>query len=230
MKVSFRCFLGVLLEQAEEHDGDLLGAQVLADQRHALGRAEDALDGADRALLVEVFLGFLAEGQAAVAAQGDDGGGPLLAFVVGNDLRLAVLEVGHDRVAGAEVDADVGHNPVRLLSVREFAVFSFSIRFTAFRLFRTCRFVQVKIGPFSVSSFRWVSFPSYIRRLWENLTPVERRWTSSFRQEKVRCFNRLTRASDKYARSKPCRRVTMPSVSLLKWQNIRLPNLAHIDA
>ena len=28
--------LGVLLQQAEEHDGDLLGAQVLADERHAL--------------------------------------------------------------------------------------------------------------------------------------------------------------------------------------------------
>ena len=101
--------LGVLLEQAEEHDGDLLGAQVLADERHALGRAEDALDGADGALLVEVLLGLLAEGQGAVAAQGDDGGRPLLALVVGHHLRLAVLEVGHDRVAGAEVDADVGH-------------------------------------------------------------------------------------------------------------------------
>ena len=101
--------LGVRLEQAEEHDGDLLGAQVLADQRHALGSAEDALDGANGALLVEVFLGFLAEGQAAVAAQGDDGGRPLLALVVGNDLRLTVMKVGHDRVAGAEIDADVLH-------------------------------------------------------------------------------------------------------------------------
>ena len=105
--------LGVLLEQAEEHDGDLLGAQVLADERHALGRAEDALDGADRALLVEVLLGLLAEGQGAVAAQGDDGGRPLLAFVVGHHFRLAVLEVGHDRVAGAEVDADVGHGNLK---------------------------------------------------------------------------------------------------------------------
>ena len=45
----------------------------------------------------------------AVAAHGDDGGRPLLALVVGHHLRLAVLEVGHDRVAGAEVDPDVGH-------------------------------------------------------------------------------------------------------------------------
>ena len=109
VKVSLEHLLGVLLEQAEEHDGDLLGAQVLADQRHALRRAEDALDGADRALLVEVFLGFLAEGEGAVAAQGDDRGRPFLALVVGHHLRLAVLEVRHDRVAGAEVDADVGH-------------------------------------------------------------------------------------------------------------------------
>ena len=101
--------LGVLLEHAEQHDGDLFGAQVLADERHALGGTEDALDGADRALLVEVFLGLRAEGQGAVAAQRDDRGRPFLALVVGHHLRLAVLEVGHDRVAGAEVDADVGH-------------------------------------------------------------------------------------------------------------------------
>ena len=109
VNVSPQRLLGVLLEQAEEHDGDLLGAQVLADERHALGRAEDALDGADGALLVEVLLGLLAEGEGAVAAEGDDRGRPLLAFVVGHHLRLAVLEVGDDRVAGAEVDADVGH-------------------------------------------------------------------------------------------------------------------------
>src|SRR5262249_47575657 len=91
-------------------DGDLLGAQVLADEGDALGGAEDALDGADGAVLVEVLLGLLAEGQGAVLAQGDDRGRPLLALVVGQDLRLAVLEVGHDRVAGAEIDADVGHS------------------------------------------------------------------------------------------------------------------------
>ena len=62
-----------------------------------------------RALLVEVFLGLLAEGQGAVAAHGDDGGRPFLALVIGHDLGLAELEVGHDRVAGAEVDADVWH-------------------------------------------------------------------------------------------------------------------------
>src|SRR5205807_9314068 len=88
---------------------DLLGAQVLADERDALGGAEDALDRADGALLVEVILRLLAERQAAVAAEGDDGGGPLLPFLVGDDLRLAVTEVRHDRVAGAEIDADEGH-------------------------------------------------------------------------------------------------------------------------
>ena len=50
----------------------------------------------------------------AVAAQRDDGRRPLLALVVGQHLRLAVFKAGHDRVAGAEVDADVGHlfNPL----------------------------------------------------------------------------------------------------------------------
>ena len=104
-----QALLGVLLEQAEEHDGDLLGAQVLADQRHALGGAEDALDGADGALLVEVLLGLLAQRQRAVAAERDDRRGPPLPLVVGHDVRLAELEIGDDRVAGAEVDADVWH-------------------------------------------------------------------------------------------------------------------------
>src|SRR5262249_18563121 len=90
-------------------DGDLLGAQVLAHQGDALGGAEDALDGADGALLVEVLLGLLAERQAAVAAHGDDRGRPLLSLVVGHDLGLAELEVGDDRVAGPEVDPDVRH-------------------------------------------------------------------------------------------------------------------------
>ena len=40
-------------------------------QRHALRSAEDALDRADGALLVEVLLGLLAERQGAVAAHGD---------------------------------------------------------------------------------------------------------------------------------------------------------------
>ena len=65
------------------------------------------------ALIVKVLLGLLAEGQGAVAAQRDDRGRPLLALVVGYHLRLAVLEVGHDRIAGAEVDADVGHNNLK---------------------------------------------------------------------------------------------------------------------
>src|SRR3954452_12946302 len=60
--------LGVALELAEQHDGDLLGAQRLADERHALAGAQDALDRADRALLVEVLLGLLTERQTAVAA------------------------------------------------------------------------------------------------------------------------------------------------------------------
>src|SRR5262249_26262343 len=79
------------------------------DKRHALRAAEDALDRADRALLVEVFLGFLAEGQGAVAAEGDDRGGPLLPLVIGDDLRFAVLKVRHDRIAASEVDTDVRH-------------------------------------------------------------------------------------------------------------------------
>src|SRR5262249_51989972 len=58
---------GVLFEEAEEHDGDLLGAQILADERDAFRRAEDALDGADGALLVEVLAGLLAEGESTVA-------------------------------------------------------------------------------------------------------------------------------------------------------------------
>jgi len=102
--------LGVLLEQTEEHDGDLFGAQVLAHKRHTLGGPQDALDGADRPLLIEVFLGLLAESQGAVAAQGDDGRGPFLTFVVRHHLRLTILEVGHHRVAGAEVDPNVGHD------------------------------------------------------------------------------------------------------------------------
>jgi hypothetical protein len=32
--------------------------------------------------------------------------------VIGDDVRLAVLKVGHNRIAGAEVDADVGHGQV----------------------------------------------------------------------------------------------------------------------
>ncbi len=105
--------LGVLLEQRKEHDGDLLGTQVLAHQRHPLGGAENALDRTDGALLVEVLLGLLTEGQAAVPAQGDDRGRVFLALVIGNDLGLAKLEVRHHRVTGAEVDTDVrGHGKI----------------------------------------------------------------------------------------------------------------------
>ena len=100
---------GVLLEQAEEHHGDLLGPEVLADKRHALRCAKDSLDGANGALFVERLLGLLPEGEAAVAAERHHRGGPLVPLLVGDDLRLAVAEVRHDRVAGAEVDADVGH-------------------------------------------------------------------------------------------------------------------------
>ena len=107
--VSPSCCSALLLEQAEEHNGDLLGAEILADQRHALRRAEDALDGANGALLIEIFLGLLAEGETAVAPQRDDRGRPFVPFFIGDDLRLAELEVGHDGIAGAEIDADVGH-------------------------------------------------------------------------------------------------------------------------
>src|SRR5205814_2017943 len=63
--------------------------------------------------LVEIFLRFLTERQAAVAAHGDDGGGPLLPLSIGDHVRLTVLKVGDHRVAGAEVDADVGHLSIR---------------------------------------------------------------------------------------------------------------------
>ena len=91
--------------------------QVLPNQRHALGGAEDALDGTNGSLLVEILLGLLAEGEGAVAVQGDDGGRPPLAFVIGHDVRLAELEVGDDRVAGAKVNADVGHGAYLMAGV-----------------------------------------------------------------------------------------------------------------
>src|SRR3989442_701149 len=48
--------LGVLLEQAEQQDGNLLAAKVLADERDTFRSAEDALHGADPALLVGASL------------------------------------------------------------------------------------------------------------------------------------------------------------------------------
>ena len=64
-------------EQRKEHGGDLFGAQVLADEWDTFRSAEDALDGADRASFVVVFLGLLAEGKGVIAAQGHDGCRPL---------------------------------------------------------------------------------------------------------------------------------------------------------
>ena len=100
---------GVLLEQAEEHHGDLLGPEVLADERDALRGAKDSLDGANGALFVERLLGLLPEGERAVAAERDHGRRPLEAFFIGDDLGLAVLKIGNDRVARSEVDSYVGH-------------------------------------------------------------------------------------------------------------------------
>src|SRR5262249_34710286 len=108
--------LGVALEQAEEHDGDLLGAQVLPDERHALRRAEDALDRADRALLVKVLLGLLPERQAAVAAQRHDRRCPQLPLLIGHYLCLTIMKIRDNRVARAEVDTNVGHIGSSVLS------------------------------------------------------------------------------------------------------------------
>src|SRR5262249_29157051 len=85
-----------------------------------LAGAENALDRADRALLVEILLGFLAEREAAVAAHGDDGGGPFLAFAIGEDVSLSVLKVCDYRIAGAEIDADVGHFVSPLWVIEEY--------------------------------------------------------------------------------------------------------------
>ena len=93
----------------KKHDGDLLGAQILADERHALWSAQNAFDRANRALFLEVFLGLLAERETAVAPHGHDGWRPFLALVVGQDFGMPKLEIRHHGIAGAEVDADVGH-------------------------------------------------------------------------------------------------------------------------
>src|SRR5207249_4410573 len=92
-----------------EHHGDLLGPEVLADKRHALRCAKDSLDGANGALFVERLLGLLPEGERAVAAERDHGRRPFEAFFIGDDLGLAVLKIGNDRVARSEVDSYVGH-------------------------------------------------------------------------------------------------------------------------
>jgi hypothetical protein len=60
-------------------------------------------------LLAEVLLRFLPKGEAAVAAKRDHRRRPRLAFMIRHHLRPAILKVGHDRVAGAEIDAEVGH-------------------------------------------------------------------------------------------------------------------------
>src|SRR5260370_32506465 len=75
----------------------------------SLAAAEDALDRADRTLLVKIFLGFLTERQTAVTAHGDDRRRPLLPLGIGQHFRLAILEVGNHRVARTEIDAYVGH-------------------------------------------------------------------------------------------------------------------------
>src|SRR5260370_26818251 len=49
----------------------------------SLAAAEDALDRADRTLLVKIFLGFLTERQTAVTAHGDDRRRPLLPLGIG---------------------------------------------------------------------------------------------------------------------------------------------------
>ena len=48
--------LGVALQHAEEHGGDLFGAEILADEGDAIGGAEEPLDGADGAVFLVVSL------------------------------------------------------------------------------------------------------------------------------------------------------------------------------
>src|SRR5208282_1466478 len=93
----------------EEHHGNLLGPKILADQGHPFGRPQDALDGSDRSLLLEVVLGFLAERDCAVAPERDHGRRPPLTFTIGDYLRVAELKVGNHRVAGSEINSNVGH-------------------------------------------------------------------------------------------------------------------------
>jgi len=105
----FQGFFGVAFEHGEKHGRDLLGAQVLAHQRDAVGRAEDALDRTDRAVFLVVFLSFLPEGEL-----------PSRRTVTTEGVHLSPSRLGRTSACHSgswrrpncwcEIDADVGHD------------------------------------------------------------------------------------------------------------------------